>query len=531
MRHRLLLPVLALAAPLGACLPEGRPVDGRQLFSSRNVEHPGFVSIDKVAWVMFHERTSPAIPPREAVYNLWIVRYDTGEKRLVLQNVSARDGWKPQQDGKGVRYVMVDEHLVDGGSAAGASSPVATLVRLDLSKGELERIPEVTTFLTNAEGQFFYRTVSAGSKLPELKLRTSLGTDRSLGPSSGNAQLVARDRMYFVAGETKTLSRIVGPEAPVEVIHEKVNRFLLSDDETWVVLQTTNEMGKSETVARELATGMTRVLPGVNPCCWQGFIGSGAEFMYSEIAMGNVPGKLHAFDVKTGVDRVVNLPQGLFDVSSIIGRPMSDDSLFVDSRGHLAVVSNEDPSAGRVLDIHPLTPTFSEDGRYLIYIDPDPDPAVNGEGRLMVQEGEFTQPPRVLSPPGSLVPPGGYFFIADGTRRILVFWAHFGRNASDLYFGNHESGEARVVADGISEVTVTPRRVFGIVRVSEQDLTGELVNKDLVMNKETVLAHSVSEATVWGMRVAFVIRERIATSNDGLWAIPIDGITGTTIGH
>jgi hypothetical protein len=228
--------------------------------------------------------------------------------------------------------------------------------------------------------------------------------------------------------------------------------------------------------------------------------------------------------VESGIDGVVTLPQGLSDVSSIIGRPMNDDSLFVDSMGRMAVVSNENPSAGRVLDIRPVSPTFSEDGRYLVYVDPDPDQM--GEGRLMVQDGDFAQPPRLLSPSGSLVPPGGYFFIADGMRRILVFWAHFGRNASDLYFGNHETGEARVVAEGISEVTVTPRRVFGIVRVSEQDLVGELVNKDLVMSKETVLAHSVSDATVWGTRVAFVIRERIATLNDGLWAIPSDGVTG-----
>jgi len=126
----------------------------------------------------------------------------------------------------------------------------------------------------------------------------------------------------------------------------------------------------------------------------------------------------------------------------------------------------------------------------------------------------------------SLVPPGGYFFIADAGRRILVFWAHFGRNASDLYFGNHLTGDLSIVADRISEVTVTARRVFGIVRVSEQDLVGELVNKDLIHNQEIVLAHSVADAAAWGQRVAFVVRERVDSPNDGLWAIPIEGLTG-----
>jgi hypothetical protein len=550
MRHRLLFSVLALSAPLAACLPEGRQVEGRQLFTGRSVEKPGFVSIDKVPYVLFQERTSPATPPRSAVYNLWIVKYDTGEKQLLLANIADRDSWRPLVDAKGVRYIMADEHFVDGTSPVGVPSPAGTLVRLDLSKGVLERIPEVSTFSVTASGQFFYRTVTPGSHLPELHLRTVAGNDRSLGPSAGAAQIVAPDRLYFVAGDDRVLSRIASADAPVESIQAKVSRFLLSSDEKWVVMQTVAD-GKPQTVALQLATPLPastvevappdsveprrlaaapapprkRILPGVNPCCWLGF--SGTEFVYSDSAAAGSPGKLHAFDVVKGTDRVVSLPQGLSDVSSIIGRPMSNDSLYVDSRGRMAVVPNEDPSAGRVLDIRPVSPAFSDDGRYLVYVDPDPDQM--GEGRLMVQDGEFAQPPRLLSPPGSLVPPGGYFFIPDGERRILVFWAHFGRNASDLYFANHETGESRIVAEGISEVTVTPRRVFGIVRVSEQDLVGELVNKDLIMNEETVLAHSVSDASVWGTRVAFVIRERIATVSDGLWAIPSDGVTGMTI--
>jgi hypothetical protein len=521
MRRRCLLPVLLAVAAVG-CLPEGRPVEGRQLFASRNVEKPSFLGIDKVAYVMFQERIATALPPRSAVYNLWLVNYETAERRLLLSNVADRDSWRAQADGKGLRYIMVDEHFVDGGSAAGVPTPAGTLVRLDLLKGEVERIPDVSTFSVNQAGQFFYRTVAPGSRLPELRLRTLAGTDRVLGPSAGAAQIVAPDRMYFVSGEDRVLSRIVTADAPVEAIQERVSRFLLSEDESWVVMQTSDQDKKPQTVALELVTRTKRILPGVNPCCWMGF--NGKEFIYSESAMGAMQGKMHAFNVNTGADRVVTLPQGLADVSSIIGRPMSDDALFVDSQGRMAFVSNENPSAGRVLDIHPVSPAFSEDGRYLVYVEADPDQM--GEGRLMVQDGDFSQPPRLLSPPGSLVPPGGYFFIPDGERRILVYWAHFGRNASDLYFANHESGESRIVAEGISEVTVTARRVFGIVRVSEQDLVGDLVNKDLVMNKETILAHSVSDATVWGMRVAFVIRERIATSNDGLWAIPSDGVHG-----
>jgi len=101
----------------------------------------------------------------------------------------------------------------------------------------------------------------------------------------------------------------------------------------------------------------------------------------------------------------------------------------------------------------------------------------------------------------------------------VVFWAHYGLGASDLYFGNHETGEVVKVAEGISEVTVTQKRVLGIVRVSLQDVTGDLAQKDLTTGDEEVLAHSVSEMTIYGDHLAFVVRERKPTSpRNGLWA-------------
>jgi hypothetical protein len=512
--------VLAVMAAAG-CLQEGRPVDGRQLFAARDVEKPAFIGIDRVPYVMFHVRKTPAMPPRSATYELWLANYETGETRRLLENVADRDVWRIQVDMSGVRYVMVDERSVAAGSSMGVQTPVGTLVRLDLVRGELERIPDVSSYtVISGTNQFFYRTVTAGSRLPELFYRTAEAVTRPMGPSAGAAHVVAPGRMYFVTGEDRVLNRITAADAPVETIRTKVSRFMLNDDESWVVLQTA-DMGKSVTLAQQIGTGVERKLPGTNPCCWMGF--SGNEFVYSESAAAGMPGKLHGFDVGTGADRVVSLPRGLADVSSVMARPHSTQSLYGDSQGRLALAPSGDPAAGRLLDLRPMSPSFTEDGRHFLYI--EPDPIVQGEGKLMAIDGDFTQPPRVLSPEGALVPQGGFFFIADGERRILVFWAHRGRNASDLYFGNHESGEHRVVADGISEVTVTPRRVFGILRVSEQDLTGELVNKDLNLDHETVLAHSVADATVWGARVAFIIRERVPSKHDGLWAIPIDGVS------
>jgi hypothetical protein len=520
MPRGLLLSVLAAAA-IG-CLQVGPPVNGRQLYKGRAVEKPGFVGVGKAAYVLFQVRTAPAMPPRSATYDLWLANYDTGETRLLLQNVADRDSWRMQADMAGIRYVMVDESSVDGGSNIGVPAPVATLVRLDLTMGVLERIPNVSTFSLGApKGEFFYRTVAPGAHLPELHFRTSQGTDRDLGPSAGAAQVTDVDRMYFVAGEDRILSRITSADGPVETIHAKVTRFQLSDDEKWVALQT-NVMGKAQTLAVQIGTGVERQVPGLNPCCWLSF--SGTTFAYSESAMGGASGKQHYYDVAADQDRTVPLPPGLSDVSSVMGRPNSTMAIYMDSQGRLALVDPANPATGRMLDIHPVSPSFTDDGRFFVYIQPDPQS--QGEGQLLVQDADFLQPPRLLSPAGSLVPQSGYFFITDNGHRIMVFWAHFGRNASDLYFGNYETGDLRVVANGISEVTVTSRRVFGILRVSEQDLVGELVNKDLIMNQETVLAHDVADATLWGPRVAFVLRGRVASDRDGLWAIGIDGVPG-----
>src|SRR5688500_709287 len=153
---RLLL-VALLAVVAAGCLKEGEPPEGRQLFVGRNVEKPAFIGIDKVPYVMFQVRKTPAQPPRSAAYELWLVNYETGETRLLLENVADRDGWRTQVDPAGLRYVMVDERQVDGGSMVGAPSPVGTLVRLDLVRGVLERIPDVTSFSLADHNQFFYR--------------------------------------------------------------------------------------------------------------------------------------------------------------------------------------------------------------------------------------------------------------------------------------------------------------------------------------------------------------------------------------
>jgi hypothetical protein len=234
-----------------------------------------------------------------------------------------------------------------------------------------------------------------------------------------------------------------------------------------------------------------------------------------------MPGKLHLLELDTGKGDVTPLVEGLVDVSGIIPRPGSDSVLLVDSKGNLARYQEGGaPPRMRLLDLNATGPRFTPDGRFFLYVEPETYQPVL-EGRLMIQDGDFQEAPRRISAAGTSVGPNDYFFLPGSG--ILVFWAHFGRNPSDLYFANPETGEARVVAEGIREVSVTSTRVLGIIRLSQQDLVGDLVQRNALTGEEQVLAYSVSAVTVDdpgrpAARVAFVVRERAGSHQDGLWA-------------
>lgn len=503
------------------CLKEGRPVEGRLLIEGRQIEQPSFVELGGRLWVSFEDRNR-TFDPEGPTYDLRMVSFEDGEARTVLENIADRPAWRPQIDGRGLQYYMVDARSVaspNGGSA----TAVGTLVRLDPANGVVERVPDVVSYSvypTPGTSEFLYRQLSPSSGTAELRLRTE-ADDRSLGPSAGSAQMMGKGKIYFITGDERTLSRIAAPGAPVEVLRNFVTRFMLSPDESRVAVQI-SQGGRAQSLVMKLDDRSERRLPGENPCCWMGF--SGVDFLYSDGPSAGKPASFHTFNTVTGEDRVLTLPPGLSDVLSFMPRPGTSETLLFDSLGRVARYRPDIEDRPQLLDIMAVSLSYSEDGRYLLYIVPETQMPV--EGRLMVQDADFREPPRQISPRGSLVQAGGFFFIPDGENRILVFWSHYGRNASDLYYANHETGEHRVVAEGISEVVVQARRVLGIVRVSQQDLVGDLVNSDLLLQREVVLAHRVSDAAFYKTHVAFVVRERIGSIRDGLWATGIEGVQG-----
>jgi hypothetical protein len=504
---------------MGGCLKEGRPVVGRFLVPGRAVERPEFVKGG--AWVTYEVRRKKAEPPFSGAYDWAMVNYDTGERRPLVEN--AADRWGRFDSQTGLFFIMTDETEVPSGTAG-------TLVLLDLDQGVLDRIPGVGSYSAiRRSREFLYRTVTDDGAGASLHYRSGQGVDRALGFATGQSDFRG-DRLYYVActeavakdcmmsPQGKTLSRFTRPDGPVETLRTKVNRFVINDEETWAVLGTPGDGTKPQIVALPIAGGTEKLVPASQNAYWMGL--SGDIFVFAEPAAGTQPATVHTYNLATEAHVVTAGPAGLVDIREVRARPNSTDLLFSDSRGQLAVV-HEGAVNGNLIAGSPAQLSVTEDGKYALWIEllVSTPPL----GRLMVQDLDFSEPPRVLSPKGSMVPVPGYFFIDDIARKILVFWARYGQNGVDLYYADHRTGDLRMVAESISQVVVTAYQVVGIVGVSPQDLTGDLVNKDLALNQDIVLAHEVADDAIYGDRVVFVIRERVTSERGGLWAIGIDG--------
>ncbi len=523
---RSLVAACGSAALMAGCLPAETSVDGRLLVAGRQIEKPAFLTVDGRATVIFEQRTAYPAAGKSGAASLWTVGWDDGVARLMMANKA--DRWSVGADDQGLRYIMHDERLVEDGSPGGVAAAVATLSRVSLVSGQADvSFADVTAFSVIGD-TLLYRKVAPGSAFPELHLRDAGGVDRLVGRSSGVSQFGGRGTFYAVLGDERTLSRLSTTDGTIEPLRAHVQRVSLSLDERYAVLGVV-DAGRPLTLAFNMETKAELKIPG-QPCCWlnlselRGTPPAPSQwiFSYSESAHGEVPGKVHSFNLATGEDQILTLPAGLSEVSTTLGRPHSTSTLLVDGKGRIALFDATTGAPPRLLDLKPASPTFTSDGRFLIYVDPDVT-AATPEGPLMVQDGDFLAPPRVLSPKGSSVSPGDHFFI--GGAEPLVFWAHFGRSASDLYFSDPVAGTARAVARAIRQVTVTPRRVVGIIHISEQDLVGDLVRKDAQTGEERVLEYNVAEvsigafdAALGGARVAFVVRERGASKRDGLWA-------------
>jgi len=531
------------------CLQPGPLPEGTKLFAGRDISGLAFVTLDddtvpnkKVPWVAFNRRKAPATPTAGAVSDLWIASVDGTQQRLVV--ASRSDRWSPSWSG-GSLFTMVDERQITSG--AGQSETVGALVRINSHFQPNLRFESISTFLVNGQddSHLAFRQVPVDSEIPGLFLWD--GQDqRRLGdsPSSGsfNVQFAGSGAVYFV-GDDGYLSRLGSFPDTIQALHSNVNRFNFRNDEKYIALSY-SDAGASKAVVLDTQSGNDIPLGRPNPCCWLGFADPNL-FTYSQSAIGGAPAEYHTLDLTTGLDTTMVLPTPLVDLTTFLPRPEGDEIVYLDSQSHGVVYGQSDRQARRtVMKLDQsgtpvpallLSPQFTQDGKYILYIDPQPTTVAQPypHGPLMIQEADFTDQPtshprRQLSTDGMSVRQGAFFFIDGpstdaGVSRILVFWASLVRSAEDVYFANIETGDLQVVANAIGSVEVDSQEIFGTVNVSAQDMVGDLVVKDVQDSGGRTIAHAVSEATRWAdpdaqvVRVAYVVRGRVSSDHDGLW--------------
>jgi hypothetical protein len=505
---------------LAGCLPDDPPVKGRLLVAGSNIENAQFVSIDDQDWVVYSVRRERPRRSKGGVVDLHLVNYNDASQRLLLAGRAERVEWPATQDAQGLRFLVTDERLSPGGL------PVGTLHRVSLRDGIKESIPDVISYALAGTGKtFYYRKFVEGQVPAELHLRDLNGSDRNLGPLTGSVVVLGEDIVYHIGGPQRTLLRTQGFDAPSVPLREQVSGFQLGANERFAILTVTGEDGKPRALVHDFEKQTERPLPVETPCCALELRGS--IYLFADSARPGKPAELHYFNVDTGEDRVVSLPT-LQNVSGMLARPGTQELLVFDSyRNYIIYRPTAPDEASRFtpVPIHPMRPEFTPEGRYLVYLVPEPPPpppAVTSypTGQLWVQSAEdWNQPPRQLSPKGASISidPKGYLLRRDHPFP-LVFWARYGLGASDLYLGDYETGLSTRVAQSIGEVSVSQTHVLGVLNMS-QDLTGSLVFRNFAENREIVIENGVSEVEYKDDKVAFIVRERMPSSKrNGLWA-------------
>jgi len=550
--------------PLLGCqrLQEGTTPSGHQVFQGNHIESPAFITVGDKPVLRFTDRLSYATTSQGGVLDLWLSAYDGTSQHKVVANFS--DHWGEQSGNAGEHYFMVNEHLAPSN---GGQARVATLLRLGPTFEEEFRLDEIANFtritvpigaiydspppgrtcpgfptLQNDCPQLLYeRPLEPGQTLPTLMLwdgRNHL----PLGADSGGFQIQpVGNNLYFILDSHYTLTRLNRPSYALDSLRDNVSRFAVSGDEHYAAIAVSDD-NKSKTVILNLRTGAEIPLARPNPSGWSGF--SGDTFFYTLNAASPSPAELHSLDLVTGKDTFDVLPSLLANLAGSVDRPNTDERLLLDSLGHGVFTKRSDLVALRSLNGPLTTPSFTPDGAYLIYVDPVAPTAYDRtiQGSFMFQDAVHTdQPPTMVSPPGLVVKSqegASYFFIKkddtpDDTRddslqpQLLVFWAHFGRASADLYFADYVAGAIptglRLIARSIQSVSISEHTLFGILNMSQQDGTGDLVHRNIDTGVDRLYAQAVSETIVLGganpstSYVAYVIRGRADSDRSGLW--------------
>jgi hypothetical protein len=525
---------MTAAALAGGCLPDDPPVRGRLLYPGTAISNPRFRTLDNEPWVLFDVRTERAHDGLAAKIDLHLTRFSDGAHRLLMANRAARGEWPVLTGADRAGFYMTDERTIPE-----LGLPVGTLVRMRLTGEVVETIDDIVSYGMHPDRTwFYYRRYVPDSPQPEMHLRDLQGNDRNLGPTTGPLSFFGTDAFYYLNGPDRVLTRVNGLTGEPRALRPRVSRFWLHRDQRYAVLAVADE-GQVRTRILDLDSGEERSLAVDNPCCWLWI--ENDTFTYAEgagEAGEGSPAALHRFDLVTGADDALALPEGMADVQGIVDRPRTSEALLIDRHRNLALLRQSEAGtlAASTAELLPLAadvPMFTNDGRHLLFVEkepPPPPPVIRRSrvGRLLVQDAsDWTAPPRLLSPTGTscLIEPRGYIPNVGSPEKVL-FWAHYGLGTSDLYLSDLDTGDTRKLVVAVGPVTMIQTRLLGIARIG-QDHTGDLVQKDLITGQEQVLEHGVvtvdthADPTL-GDIAAFVVRERSPDSpRNGLWAAPL----------
>jgi hypothetical protein len=545
-------------------LQSGSLPEGTKVVSGRDLGGVGILASNGTPWgISYSQRIAPTTPTKGAVSDIWVAPlpeeftstlpgYVAPVDLPVTQPVriasNRSDTWGARAADNSV-FLMVDERTVkSGGAGNGQPERVATLQRLSTSRYQTDlRFENIASYDLYGANRILFRQV-AEDQTPGLFLWD--GTNqRRLGdvtnPGKLSTQFGGSGRVYFILDDRGVFSRLGNLDEPVEDLYAGVIRYWLRGDEKHAILAA-DKAGKTVTFALDLTTGKEIPFARPNPCCWLGW--DGDKFLYSQIAGANAPAEFHTLNVTTGIETCFLLPDSLIDYADSMGRPNSDEVLYLDSQGHGVFLGPDKVprrtvlKPGTDLPATMLSPKFSPDGEYLLYLDRQPTTTSNPypHGPLMVQRADLSEPPRTLTTPGMSVQSGDYFFIAGPTipiqgpngpltapnEPILVFWAYVTRAATDLFFANHVTGDLKVASGAIGNVTVDSQHVFGTVHMSAQDVTGDLTVWNVPTQKGRVISHAVPQyeftKSDTGL-VGYVFRGRAASDHDGIWVTTMDG--------
>lgn len=505
---------------LAACLPDPVRVEGKQLFKGRNIENTSFLQVDGKKHVFFETRVTLPSATGGGVVDMWIVPLDGSlpARRFFERRVEA-DSWGPIGLGGEVPqfWLARNERTV---SVAQRAVRLTDAVRVDVNGNVLEQIQGITQFGLSQRGGKTFRRPLADGKALGYHLRGAGGLERVLTDVTGPV-LPVGEGFYYVGGPDLTLFFVPNLAAPAEPLRSGVTRSrFLSDSQA---ILTVPEDGKPVDVLLDLFRKTERKLPGTQICCWLETAPDNRQvWRYAESRRGAMAGVYHEYNIGSGEHTSRPLPDSMADLIRILPRPQSNASLWFDSAGTLAI---DDPA--RLPRVVPIalkapSPRFSADGRYLLYVKPTTQIPV-AEGPLFIQDSDYAVEERQVSPVGTTLQLGSFFTLEDPAPAVAVFWARFGKGASDLYFGDLAGTGVRRVAESIRDVSVTRKRVIGIVRTSLQDLVGDLVIKTIDNGAERVVGRSVDsyimtddrDANV--LQMVYILRTRKAASVEGLW--------------